>query len=86
MYQNPDPQKWHERTKSQKELSKQIEEIIRHYAMPRGVKTQKISGISQQLFGLKNRMEEQLFKLNEEQMDRMRVYLQNSNKAQYSQG
>jgi hypothetical protein len=36
-FSNPDPQKYLERNKSQKVLSKQIEEIVKHYAMPRGV-------------------------------------------------
>jgi inorganic pyrophosphatase len=45
-YQNPDPSKWQDRSKTQKELAKQIEEIIRHYAMPKGVKTMKFSGLS----------------------------------------
>lgn len=73
-FQNPDPSKWQDRTKSQKELGKQIEEIIRHYAMPKGAKSQMIAGLAYQLQGLKSRMEEQLYALNAEQIERMKAY------------
>lgn len=73
-FQNPDPSKWQDRTKSQKELGKQIEEIIRHYAMPKGVRAQRMAGLTYQLQGLKNRMEEQLYALNEEQSERVKAY------------
>lgn len=42
--------------------------------MPGGVKLQKISGLSHQLQGLRDRMESQLYYLNAEQMERMQAY------------
>ena len=42
--------------------------------MPRGVRSQKAAGLSYQLQGLKNRMEDQLYNLNAEQIGRMKAY------------
>lgn len=42
--------------------------------MPKGAKSQKMAGLAYQLQGLKNRMEEQLYALNSEQIERMKAY------------